>query len=144
MQITQTYQADVPAAPRFRRPVFSVKVAAGSPLPADNAEQEWMDLNELLVEHPAHTFFVRVQGESMLDAGIFDGDLLVVDRALPARDGSIVLARLNGDFTVKRLRNYEGRMLLLPENRAYPPIEVTQGVDFEVWGIVTNSIHPLR
>lgn len=80
----------------------------------------------------------------MLKAGIFDGDLLIVDRALNAKDGSVVLARLNGEFTVKRLKLMGGRTILLPENPSYPPIEVDGSVDFEIWGVVTNSIHPLR
>lgn len=125
------------------RPLFSVKVAAGMPLPADNHTDQWLDLNHYLIHNPTQTFFVRVQGESMVDAGIFDGDLLIIDRAIQPRDGSVVLAKLNGEFTVKRLRKNGKQLILMPENQAYPPIEITDAIDFEIWGVATNAIHSL-
>ena len=113
------------------------------PLPADDHTDQWLDLNDYLIHNPTQTFFVRVQGESMIEAGIFDGDMLIVDRSLKPRDGSVVLARLNGEFTVKRLKITGQQLILMPENKAYPPIEITPAIDFEVWGVVTNAIHSL-
>ena len=99
-----------------------------------------MDLNEHLVAHPAATFVVRVEGDSMIGAGIRHGDLLVVDRALEARSGSIVVAVVDGELTVKRLRMYRGRVRLEAENPAYPPIEMRGQVDLIIWGVVAHAI----
>lgn len=125
------------------RPLFTVKVSAGYPCPADDSSSEPIDLNEHLISHPRETFFVRVQGESMINAGIHDGDLLIVDRALKVKDGSIVIALLDGEFTVKRIQMHLDCLLLMPENPSYPPITVTDEMNFEVWGVVTNVIHAL-
>ncbi len=125
-------------------PLFVVRVAAGFPSPADDYVENNLNLNDLLIEHPAATFFVRVTGDSMTGAGINSGDILVVDRALTPGNRSIVVAILNGEFTVKRFSRAGGRLFLLPENPAYDPIEVTDGAGFEVWGIVTYVIHSVR
>lgn len=122
-------------------PYFENPVKAGFPSPADDYTQMRLDLNEHLISHPAATFFVRVEGDSMVGAGIQPGDLLIVDRSLEAQNGKIVLAVINGEFTVKRIRK-EGEMLFLePENPKYPPIQVLPSWDFYVWGIVTYVIH---
>ena len=126
-----------------RLALFVTPVAAGFPSPADDYVECGLDLNEHLVKHPAATFFVRVRGQSMVEAGIHDGDLLVVDRALEARDGSVAIAVLDGELTVKRIRRTNGKLLLCPENSAFPPIEVTLEADFQVWGVVVYSIHPV-
>ena len=97
--------------------------------------------NEHLIRHPAATFFVRVDGDSMRDAGVASGDILVVDRALEAKDGSIVVAALDGELTVKRLRRRDGKLLLVPENPDYKPVEVAPEASFMVWGVVTYIIH---
>lgn len=130
-------------SPPLTSPVFTVGVSAGFPSPADDHIEGSLDLNRHLVKHPAATFFVRASGDSMTGAGIHDGDLLIVDRALEAKDKSIVIAILGGEFTVKRISRKTGKILLLPENRNYPPIEVAEGSDFEVWGVVTHVIHHL-
>jgi len=122
-------------------PIYLANVQAGFPSPAENDLDKTLDLNELLIAHPAATFFVRVAGESMRNAGIFSGDILVVDRSLEAVDNKIVLAIVDGEFTVKRLKICEGRISLVPENPAYPILEIKQGSDFQVWGIVTYVIH---
>ncbi|HOP31404.1 MAG TPA: translesion error-prone DNA polymerase V autoproteolytic subunit [Spirochaetota bacterium] len=125
-------------------PLFVVRVPAGFPSPADDYIENTLDLNDFLIEHPAATFFVRVAGDSMTGAGINSGDILIVDRALTPRSGSIVVAILNGEFTVKRLSCVNGKMFLLPENPAYDPIEITDGSGFEVWGVVAHVIHTVR
>ena len=113
---------------------------AGFPSQADDHLERPLDLHELLVKHPAATFFVRVEGDSMVDAGIGSGDLLVVDRALPPQDGRIIVALIDGEFTVKRLKREKEKIWLLPENPAYKPIRVDEASDFQVWGIVTYVI----
>ena len=122
-------------------PLFTEAVQAGFPSPAEDYLDKTLDLNELLISHPAATFFVRVAGDSMQGAGIFSGDTLVVDRSLEATDNKIVVAIVGGEFTVKRLRLKEGRISLVPENQSYPILEVKEGSDFQVWGVVTYVIH---
>jgi DNA polymerase V len=116
-------------------------VAAGFPSPADDYVEHTLDLNAHLVQHPAATYFVRVRGQSMVGAGIHDGDLLIVDRALDPQDGSVVIAVLYGDLTVKRIRRRHGKLWLCPENDAYPAIEVPPETDFHIWGVVVHAIH---
>ncbi|MBS0615914.1 MAG: translesion error-prone DNA polymerase V autoproteolytic subunit [Verrucomicrobia bacterium] len=123
----------------MKLPLFETPVQAGFPSPAEDIIERKLDLHELLIRHPASTFFVRASGSSMKDAGITSGDLLIVDRAEPARDGAIVVAIVSGEFTVKRLRKENGVFFLMPENKKFPPIEVTE--DCEIWGVVTFVIH---
>jgi DNA polymerase V len=126
------------------RPLFLSKVPAGFPSPADDYLEGTLDLNEHLIKHKAATFFVRVAGDSMIGAGIHDGDLLVVDRALDVRDKSVVVAVVNGEFTVKRIKKEHGRVWLMPENKNYQPLEMQEGAELEVWGVVTNVIHKVE
>lgn len=124
------------------RPLFSTKVAAGFPSPADNDIETELDLNDHLIHNPASTFFVRAIGDSMRDAGIYPNDLLVVDLSLKAVDGSIVIAILDNEFTVKRLKIESNKKLwLIPENQQYSPIAIHEDMDFRIWGVVTNVIH---
>ena len=123
--------------------LFSGPVCAGFPSPASDYIEERLDLNQRLVKHPAATFFVRAGGDSMQGAGIFDGDILVVDRSLKPSDMCVVIAALDGDFTVKRLRISGGKPLLVPENPKYRPIEIDEDSDFRIWGVVTYVIHGL-
>ncbi|MEG3640823.1 transcriptional repressor LexA [Magnetococcus sp. PR-3] len=125
----------------FPIPLAGSRVAAGFPSPADDFVEAQLDLNQHLVKHPAATFFVRVSGDSMIDAGIHPGDILVVDRALEAESGQIVIAVLDGELTVKRLEKRSNKLFLMPENRAYPPIEVTEEADLVIWGVVTSTVH---
>ncbi len=129
-----------PHAPLF----FAEGVAAGFPSPAAGENSEQLDLNRLCVRHPSATYFVRARGESMMGAGIADGDILVVDRSERARNGDIIIASLSGEFTVKRLEMHEGRVRLLPENPAYAPITLTPGMDAEFFGVVTSVVKLLR
>ncbi|MEP7338571.1 MAG: translesion error-prone DNA polymerase V autoproteolytic subunit [Acidobacteriota bacterium] len=115
-------------------------VPAGFPSPAADYLEESLDIGAHLVKRPKTTFFMRVDGDSMIDAGINDGDLLVIDRAERCGDGSIIVARIGDGFTVKRLRIIAGQAWLYPEHESYQPIAITEGDDFEVWGRVTHSI----
>ena len=128
-------------APGVFCPLASVTVAAGFPSPADDYVEKPLDLNELMVQHPEATFFVRVKGDSMIDADIRSGDILVVDRSREAQDGCVAVAVLDGEFTVKQLRYRDGQVVLLPANRNFRPIPVTSEQDFQVWGVVTYVIH---
>ncbi len=127
----------------IRRPLFSIPVEAGFPSPAEDYVEGKLDLNKHLIRHPAATFFVRATGESMTGAGIFPGDILVVDRSIEPADKKVVIAVIDGELTVKRLRLKGKRILLVPENEDYPVIEVKEGIDFEIWGVVTAVVHQL-
>jgi DNA polymerase V len=124
-------------------PLFAAKVPAGFPSPADDHLEASIDLNLHYIKHPAATFFVKVQGDSMLNAGIHNGDTLIVDRSLEAQSGSIVVAVVNGDLTVKRLRLEGDEVWLLPENEKYAPISIKEGVELHIWGVVAHVIHSL-
>jgi DNA polymerase V len=124
-------------------PLFTGKVAAGFPSPADDYIEKTLDLNELLVKKPAATFFVRAEGESMLGAGIHPNDILVVDRSLEPVAGKIVICALNGALTVKRLQRRAGQWVLAAENPLYTDIALNEGLELVVWGVVTAVIHPL-
>jgi len=124
-------------------PFFQTPIQAGFPSPADDLVEKALDLNDLLIEHPAATFFVRVQGNSMQDAHILEGDVLIVDRAKEAATGSIVVAVLNGEFTVKRIEKKGSTVWLVPENKKFPPIEIRPEMEFQVWGVVTYVIHKI-
>jgi DNA polymerase V len=126
---------------KFRLPLYQSPVVAGFPSPAEDEIEKNLDLNELLIRHPAATFFLRVSGSSMVKAGIHNGDMLIVDRSLEPAHGKIVVAALNGELTVKRLRLDNGRAFLVAENDSYRPIEVTEGIELHIWGVVTNVIH---
>ena len=138
--------APIPFArrPELSLPLFAARVQAGFPSPADDHLERSIDLNEELIQHPAATFFVRVKGESMHDAGIQSGDILVVDRSLAPTDRKIVVAMIDGEFTVKRFRNQEGRIFLEAANDQFPKIEVSGDQELVVWGVVSFVIHPAR
>ncbi len=124
-------------------PLFLEAVSAGFPSPAEDYLEGKLDLNDYLIMNPASTFLVRVTGDSMRNAGIHSGDLLVVDRSLEAKDGNIVIAVIDGELLVKRLKLIKNKYYLLPENTNYKPIEITESMSFEVWGVVSTVIHPL-
>lgn len=133
-----------PNSPRAARPLFLSRVPAGFPSPAEDYVECSLDLNEYLVTHREATFFMRVQGHSMTGAGINDGDLLVVDRSIEAGHGDIVVAVVDGELTIKRLSSRGGRVRLLAENPAFAPIELKDGQELAVWGVVTSVIHRVR
>ncbi len=121
-------------------PLYASRPAAGFPAPADDLVERVLDINDLVVKHPASTFFVRVEGDSMEGAGIFSGDVLVVDRAVDPTDGKIVLAAVNGELVVKRLHKQGGTHVLLSENDAYAPIAIGDGEECYIWGVVVGSV----
>jgi DNA polymerase V len=122
-------------------PLASFPVSAGFPSPADDHLEGTLDLNEHFIRHPAAgTFNVRASGDSMRGAGILDGDLLIIDRAVPCTDGSIVVARLGDEFTLKRIPKKGNRVFLRPENKEFQPIEVTEESYCEIWGRVIGSV----
>ena len=132
-----------PAPSACRLPLYGSRVAAGFPSPADDYLEGHLDLNRYLITDSAACFMVRVSGDSMQGAGILDGDLLVVNRSLPPRHGRIVLAVVGGEFTVKRLYQRDGRTALLPENPAYPAIDIGPGQSLQVWGVVSACVRRL-
>lgn len=119
-------------------------IKAGFPSPAQDRLNETIDLNSEIVNHPASTFYGRVTGDSMIEEGIDDGDILVIDRSLEPLNGDLAVCCIDGEFTVKRLKVERHRVLLLPSNRNYRPIEVKEDDDFTVWGIVTHTIKKNR
>lgn len=119
--------------------LYSSKPAAGFPAPGDDMVERPLDLNELLIDNPTSTFFVRVSGDSMEGAGIFDGDYLIVDRSVPATVGKIVIAAVFGDLVVKRLGTLGAKTALLSENKDYEPIIVDGQDDVYIWGVVIGS-----
>jgi len=142
-----TFLTRVPSA-RVALPLYATRLRAGFPSPADDYLEGKIDLNQYLAEHPAATFLVRIDGDSMIGAGIFPGDIAIVDRSLvdselKAMNNRIVLAVLDGEFTIKRLSVKGKTVLLMPENDRYEPIAVTEASDFTVWGVVKHSIRHL-
>ncbi|OHB58511.1 MAG: peptidase S24 [Planctomycetes bacterium RBG_13_44_8b] len=125
------------------QPIFMAKVPAGFPSPAADYEEDKLDLNRHLIKNPPATFFVRVTGDSMVKAGIHDGDLLVVDRSIEPKDKNVVIAVVNGELTVKRIRIRKNKLTLEAENENYQSREINEEMEFEVWGVVTNVIHAL-
>lgn len=125
-------------------PIFDGGVPAGFPSPAEDYAEGRLDLNDFLVEHEAATFYVRVKGHSMSGAGILDGDIIAVDRALEARDGDIVLAVVDGELTVKELCRKGGVVRLLPHHPDFSPIEFRPGQELVIWGVVKGVVRKLR
>jgi len=140
-KVDTVYSPDM--STKRKQPLFEAKVPAGFPSPAADYEEDKLDLNKHLIKNPAATFFVRVTGDSMEGAGIHHGDLLVVDRSLEPTDKKVVIAVINGELTVKRIRIRKSKITLEPENANYAIHQVTEDTEFEVWGVVTSVIHEL-
>ena len=119
-------------------------IHAGFPSPATDYMTQAIDLNKELVKHPAATFYGRVVGDSMIDAGVEEGDILVIDKALDAKDGDMAVCFVDGEFTLKYLRFRENGLTLVPANPRYPSIEIDEGSDFMMWGVVTYVIKKIR
>ena len=115
-------------------------IHAGFPSPATDYMTQAIDLNKELVKHPAATFYGRVVGDSMIDAGVDEGDILVIDKALEPKDGDMAVCFVDGEFTLKYLSMRSGRLVLKPANPRYHQIEITEGMDFKMWGVVTYII----
>ncbi len=125
-------------------PFFDGSVPAGFPSPAEDYVEGRLDLNAYLVEHEAATFYVRIKGDSMVNAGILSGDIIAVDRALDAHHGDIVLAVVDGELTVKELYRHRGVIRLLPHNPAFAPIEIRDGQELTIWGVVKGVVRKLK
>ena len=129
------------ATKRFRIPLLNDSVSAGFPSPADDYTEENIDLNEHLISNPFSTFFLRVKGDSMINAGIKDKDLIIVDKSLIAKPGDIVIAMIDGEFTIKRLSIKNDELYLKAENHNYPDFSFKNHIDVQIWGVVIYSIH---
>lgn len=127
----------------YKIPFFSSQVEAGYPSAAEDHVEEMLDMNNLLIKNPETTFCVRVTGLSMIDAGIYEGDTLVVDSSIRPTEGKIIIAALDGMLTVKRLGYIDGKPYLLPENSSFDPIPIVANSEVHIWGVVTNVLRSL-
>jgi len=128
---------------KIRIPFIQDGVSAGFPSPAQDFMENNIDLNKELSENPLATFYIRVSGNSMVDAGIENNDVLVVDRSLEPEDKKIAICFIDGEFTVKRLKLEQGNLYLIPENKNYEPLKISEENNFIIWGIVTYVIKKL-
>ena len=129
----------LPIAPRLELPLDTMKVSAGFPSPATDYEDKRLDINDYLVRNPVSTFYFPVQGDSMEGAEIFDGDILVVDKSVKPAHGHVVVAFVNGERLVKRLHCSSGRVALIADNPSYLPLEIRDGMEMQVWGVVVGK-----
>lgn len=136
--VIELYQAEADLA--LEIPYFSAGISAGFPSPALDFEDLKIDLNKHLIRNPSATFFGKVKGQSLKNAGIEDGDLMVIDRSVSPKNNKIVVVFLDGEFTAKRIEKRGTELWLMPENDAYQPIRVGADSQFEVWGVVTHVI----
>jgi DNA polymerase V len=141
LRVTDIFRLDI--STRLELPLYLSRVPAGFPSPADDYLDELLDLNKKLVGNTPATFFVRAEGDSMRGAGIFSGDLLIVDRSLKPSSGRIVVASLNGELLVKRFRILDGNAYLHSENPSYAPIPLSEDYELMIWGVVVHCIHSL-
>jgi DNA polymerase V len=128
-----------PVNSNLELPLYETSVPAGFPSPAQEYLGDTMDLNAYLIKNATASFFAKVEGDSMIDAGIFAGDLVVVDRSITAREGNIVIAAVNNEFTIKRLSTKNG-VRLMPANKDYEPIVMSGENELVIWGVVTSLI----
>jgi DNA polymerase V len=142
MLLVEIYEAP-DDAPAMALPLYEALVPAGFPSPADDYIDLKLDLNDYLVKRPCATYFAKVSGDSMTGAGIFDGDIIVVDRSQMPSDGKIVVVALNGEITVKRIHYKGAEVMLYPENDKYPVIKLSRQQDFGFWGVVTGVVRKL-
>lgn len=125
-------------------PYHNTGIQAGFPSPADDYMESPIDLNQELISHPVSTFMGRVRGDSMKEAGIFDGDLLIIDKSLKPKNGDVAVCFIDGEFTIKYIKISPKSIWLIPANDEYTPIKITEENDFVIWGIVTYSIRKHR
>lgn len=128
---------------KLELPLFE-SVSAGFPSPAEDYMDGRLDLNEYCIRNPSATFFIRVDGQSMQNAGIFDGDIIIVDRSLPPRHNDVIVGIVDGEFILKRYCRQGQYTFLVAENPSYNPIFIGENTEFRVWGVVTNVIHQLK
>ena len=130
--------------PTLTLDLYSNPVSAGFPSPAEDHLDSSLDLNEYLIKHPSATFYIYAKGHSMNDIGIYDGDVMIVDRALEAKSKDIIIAVINGEFTVKRIYIKNNSIYLIPENKTFKSILIEDDMDFQIWGVVTHTIHSFK
>ena len=144
-QLDNVVSIDEPSISHLELPLYSTKVAAGFPSPADDHIEKRLDLNDYLISQADATFFVRIKGESMIEAGIFDNDIAIVDKSRLAKVGDIVLAEVDGEFTIKSLaKTKQGLPRLLPANAKFSPIEIIEGMQFSIVGVVTGTARKFK
>lgn len=129
-------------ANRFKKPDFGAQTSAGFPSPADDHLELPLDLNQLLIKNHPATFFLRVKGSAMKASGIYDGDILIVDRSVTAVNGKVVVAALDGDLIVRRLLKHQNEIKLIADDVS-APIDLTDREDVEIWGVATSVVHQL-
>jgi DNA polymerase V len=129
---------------KLNQPLFLTHIQAGFPSPADDFVEKNLDLNEFLIKNPPATFFVKVEGDSMINAQISSGDILIVDRSIDASNKKIIIASLMGEFLVKRIKIIGKEIFLESENTKYKSIKITDDMDFEIFGVVTYIIHKAK
>ncbi len=141
LQVTEVFEFYAPDyATALELPFIDTGISAGFPSPADDFIELSIDLNKHLIKHKDSTFFAKVKGHSMKNAGIFNGDLLVIDKSLEPQDGKIAICQIDGEFTVKRIKIEKDVVWLIAENEDYTPIKVTPDNELMIWGIVVYSI----
>ncbi len=118
-------------------------IRAGFPSPAEDYTEPTLDLNRYVIKNPASTFYARITGDSMIGADIHDGDIVVIDKSLEPKDGNIAVCFIDGEFTLKQIKVEKGKLLLMPANPQFHPIEITEDNHFVVWGIVTHIVKQL-
>jgi DNA polymerase V len=127
---------------KFELPFLESLIPAGFPSPADDYMELSLDLNEKLIRNPSSTFFAQITGSSMVNAGINDGDIVIVDKSLPVKNNSVLVCSIDGEFTLKKFKKIDSNTgYLLPENPDYKPIKVDKHNNFMIWGVVTYTIH---
>ena len=141
MKITKVYKPS--QSSKVELPLYTGSVSAGFPSPADDFVETKLDLNEHLIRHPSATFFVRASGDSMIGAGIYNKDILIVDRSLDPVNNAVVIAALDGELIVKRFYKKNGHVFLVAENKDYKTMDLTDNETFSIWGVVTYVIHKL-
>ena len=128
----------------IKLPFLTSTVCAGFPSPADDYIEENLDLNKFLIKQKDSTFFMTVEGDSMIDIGIFSGNILIIDRSIKTYENKVVVVVLNGEFTVRTFVKRQGRIFLVPANKKYSVVEIIEGMDFEVWGVVTTVLNKFK
>ncbi|HBF07371.1 MAG TPA: DNA polymerase V [Gammaproteobacteria bacterium] len=139
-QLSQAMLKPAEELPAMERPLFSSNVSAGFPSPADDYIEGQLDLNELMILRPSATFYVRVTGESMKNAGILPDDILVVDRSKTVNNNAIVIAVVDNELTVKRFSRQGNSIQLIPENPDFPVITLNNDMELSIWGVVTGVV----
>ena len=135
-QLTETELED-----KYLLPILAARIPAGFPSPADDYLEQKINLNEYIVTHPSATFYYWVEGNSMIEAGIFDGDLIVVDNSIKPKNNDVVLGVINGEITLKQIKMMDEKIFLAPKNPDYKPIEITEQMSFTVRGVIVCNIH---